>query len=83
MYLSVCNYKNEWEPFSALFYETGHSQAKKRKIISTKFFLLYDLIHIHMESLLYLQKHTCQTQSSLNREKYKNCFLHIGRNAYK
>ena len=25
MHLSVCNYKNEWEPFSALFYETGHS----------------------------------------------------------
>ena len=24
-------------------------------------FLLYDLMHIHIESLLYLQKHTCET----------------------
>ena len=59
--------------------------SKKWKIISTKNFLLYDLIHIHIESLLYLQKHTCQKLSPclMNREENKNCFLKIGRNAYK
>ena len=56
---------------------------QKWKIISWIFLLLYDLIHIHIESLLYLWKHTCQTWGSLYREKYKNCFLKMGRNSYK
>ena len=25
IYLSVCNYENEWKPVSALLYQLGHS----------------------------------------------------------
>ena len=56
---------------------------QKWKIISRILLLLYDLIHIHIESFLYLWKHNCQTWGSLYREKYKNCFLKMGRNSYK
>ena len=55
MYLSVRNYEIEWEPFSALFYETVIFKQKRKNHFHEIFSVVW-LILIHIERLLYLQE---------------------------
>ena len=53
MYLGVCNYKNEWEPFFSLFFETGYSQAKNEKSFSRNLFCCMICLHSYRELTIF------------------------------
>ena len=56
MYLSVCNYKIEWEPFSALFYEMVIFKRKRKDHFHEIFVVVWFDTYSYRELTIFARK---------------------------